>query len=363
MKSLRLIVAAVAVIGGASVVAMDSPHDGNFDSSPTDCQTCHKLHAPVGGTFSKFPTNNAGCLTCHDGISRVENNMFKPAWSPAGTQAIPGTGGSHHNWSAAPTGHGATPPSTAQMAAHLTTDGNLQCTTCHDVHGVRDLVNDIPIQDTFAQYSAFSSYPVGVAKEPLGGGAARFKIVNLYNFGFFPIAKTYRLRVTAPGVLRISHDFRSATTPTWSVDIPFTVGDTAADDFWLDDVSVLVRITTAAPSVGDEWEFYVSYPHLRVTNMSDAMCKDCHVDRVMDTTTVQGGNASYQADGTHVFSHPVGEQLLTPILDADGTAQDEANEANPSNKLALDPDTGNVTCTTCHAPHNADSNSLSVDVR
>ena len=55
------------------------------------------------------------------------------------------------------------------------------------------------------------------------------------------------------------------------------------------------------------------------------------------------------------------------ILDADGTVGESSTDAlsggaNPSNDLVLG--TGGVVgCTTCHAPHNADSNSLTVEVR
>jgi len=60
-----------------------------------------------------------------------------------------------------------------------------------------------------------------------------------------------------------------------------------------------------------------------------------------------------------------GTDLAAP-LDADGSTGSSASDGdggvpNPSNDLVLQ--NGRVGCTTCHAPHNADSNSLTVDVR
>jgi hypothetical protein len=95
------------------------------------------------------------------------------------------------------------------------------------------------------------------------------------------------------------------------------------------------------------------------------------------------GTGSGVVLGTTVFSHPVGQGLNTnaqgydrasnAILDADGTLQPAyaqttgrplpaGGDGIASNDLALDA-SGLVNCLTCHHPHNADSNSLSVNPR
>ncbi len=364
MRTLKLLVlAAVTVLCWAGPsAALDAPHDGSFSGSPADCQTCHRLHVPVGGTFTNWPTNNEACLTCHDGVLRAENNFFKPDWSSTGSQAVPGSAGIHHKWSGSP---GVNAPTNPEMASYLDS-GNLQCSVCHDVHGKKDATG-MRIQDTFAPQSAFSSYPVGVQQAPMNppetGGLT---VTSLYALDF-PLMKTYQLEVMGAGSLRVSDDFWMAT-PTWTT-ISFTVGNTPANDRPLpQDENVLVRMTST-PSVGATWQFFVSYPNLRVSNVGDAMCLDCHADRNMNHTTVEGGNGSYPADGTNYFSHPVNQALgengkgydAADPLDADGSAQGEATEQFPSNKLSLVE--GKVGCTTCHAPHNADSNSLTNDVR
>jgi len=74
--------------------------------------------------------------------------------------------------------------------------------------------------------------------------------------------------------------------------------------------------------------------------------------------------------GTTVFSHPVGHALNANakgydrtggILDAHGGLQ-SAGDGNRTNDLETGTG-GAVTCLTCHHPHNADSNSLTVDPR
>lgn len=368
MRTLKLLVLAAASAAAAGALALDSPHDGSFSSGVTECLSCHKLHGTTGGTLlgNDYTSNNDACLSCHDGASSP-NHVFTPAWSAA-PQANPDTGvGSHHNWSGAPTARGARVPSNAAMASYLTGTRTLQCAVCHDVHGAKDPATGLPANRDYAPNSARASLKLGVAYGPEGGGTGRMKLVSITDGGWPPTPAGYAVRVVAGNKVEISHDYAKSATPIWNlIDFPFTVGDTAANDYALDDLSVLVRFTVA-PLVGETWVFHVSYPLLRASNVGDAMCMDCHLDRVQDHTCVNG--TSCNANGTLQFSHPVNQALnangegydrAAPI-DVDGTSQDQAVEANPSNRLTLDG--GLVRCTTCHAPHNADSNSVTVDAR
>ncbi len=84
---------------------------------------------------------------------------------------------------------------------------------------------------------------------------------------------------------------------------------------------------------------------------------------------VSGGRLPTVSLGATVFSHPVGQGLnanaqgydrATP-LDANGGAQGSGSaDTNASNDLRLSA-TAKVTCLSCHAPHNSDSNSLTTD--
>jgi predicted CXXCH cytochrome family protein len=377
MKNLKPLFAAALLLVGAPALAVDTPHDGSVSSSVTECQSCHRLHGG-GGTLTQFPSNNDACLTCHDSLVPIPNanHLFTPAWSAAGREGTPGTGGDQHRWSGSPTGLGAQLPLDAGMAGYLAADPNLQCAVCHDTHGKKDALG-MPTQQTFAPNSPHASYRFGVAMPPNGGGGGRMKLVTVTDGGYPPLQAAYAIRIKAGNTLEISHDYKKlGAAATWVSTIPFTVGDTSANDVGLDDPSVMVRFT-AAPAVGNVWEFYVSYPFLRAPNDLDQMCLDCHRDRDMNHLCVEGG-AGCTAGTGKVFSHPVKEALnanaqgydVAAPLDADGSVTSSTTDGldasaavvpNPSNDLKLVG--GQVGCTTCHAPHNADSNSLSVDVR
>jgi hypothetical protein len=110
-------------------------------------------------------------------------------------------------------------------------------------------------------------------------------------------------------------------------------------------------------AAGDAFAFWISYPFLRVANVSSSLCEDCHRDRVQSAACVEG-TAPCTPDGARLFSHPVGVAMSKPYdhpapLDADGSA----NDGIASNDLDLAGD-GTVRCLTCHAVHNVDSNSL-----
>ena len=131
---------------------------------------------------------------------------------------------------------------------------------------------------------------------------------------------------------------------------------------------------TAGARAGDYWDFYVGYPFLRMSNADDWSCYRCHAERVMNHVRARGDDRYYRPNGIKRFSHPVKVGLnvngfgtdRTTVLDADGTAGTSTTDGlagvqNDSNNLVMSG--GVVRCTTCHAAHNADSNSLTVDPR
>ncbi len=128
-----------------------------------------------------------------------------------------------------------------------------------------------------------------------------------------------------------------------------------------------VKVNISGGAVGDYCGFYVSYPFPRINNDKSAMCENCHLPRVMNKTGAETG-----ANGTKVFSHPVGDTMDTTntrggtaplgnILDCDGRAQ-TTGDGNVTNNVKLATD-NTVRCLSCHYPHATDSNSLSVNPR
>ena len=188
-------------------------------------------------------------------------------------------------------------------------------------------------------------------------------------------ARGYRLKILTVdgtgGTFAISHNF-GIEAATWTAAIRFDNGADAT----LDDPAVKVKWTTGAQP-GDYWDFYVSYPFLRLPLAEDTLCLACHRGMSMGPLRVSGQEPGYAPNGARTYSHPVGEALnangnntdRTPenpdpaareLLDANGAAQ-STGDGNLTNDLKLE--AGKVRCTTCHAVHNADSNSLTTDNR
>jgi cytochrome c553 len=356
-----LAVAVVVMWAAPAVVkAVDAPHDSSFSTG--SCTECHKLHLGTGG--SGQPTNATMCLSCHNQPGRSP----RVAWLSS-DQAVPqGTpaSGTQHRWDAPVTSdaNGAQMPLNYALSSR-TPGGVLQCSTCHDLHKA-NAAN--------APGSVHASVEIGQPVNHSGGsGTGRMTVQPL---GANPVAKGYRVWVVAgPGFI-LSHDF-GATTPTWQnwvggawqlgamggAGMPFTPGVPVA----LDDPAVTV-VFEAGTAPGDYWDFYVAYPFVRAYNAAGEMCLDCHRDRAQDHFTVEG-TAGYGWGGKP-YSHPVGEVLNANAsgydraepLDANGAVQGSAGaDGNKTNDLVLYG--GQVTCLSCHAPHGADSNSLTVDQR
>lgn len=361
MRKLGYLAAALVALVPLAGSALDAPHDGSFTDN--NCDNCHSLYTNSGSGQLNY---NNGCVACHN--ARPASARGFP-WLTS-DQATPGQNGNQHNWTgfAVNPSAGAVLPNDPNVSKRLV-DGKLQCATCHDAH--RAGAANQP-------GSLNTSFPVGTPVDETGGppeGTAKMTIVAPGT-----AAMGYRLQlqtVTATGgTFIISHDF-GLTTPTWanwngSIWVagsptgpgkPFT-NDTPVS---LDDATVTVQ-WSAGGAVGNYWDFYVSYAFVRVSNVDDAFCTNCHQSLVMDSQRVEGDHPYYTPDGTRLFSHPVGQGLnangkrydRTEVLDANGDVQ-SVGDGNKTNDLALK--SGVVRCTTCHAAHNADSNSLTLDAR
>jgi hypothetical protein len=363
----RLVVVVAAALPVVTLGA-ESPHDEAFTSG--ECNHCHSLYDPtvVGGT-----DYTSGCISCHGNRSGAN---FGFPWLPT-DQAKPGVGGAHHSWSGYADNGQMMAERPVTLGRYLAVD-QLQCATCHQPH--------YAAPET-AGGKQHTSIAVG-GNAARTGGPAPTSTGQLMLVAPGTVAKGYRLKVMANGTSFILTHTGASNAPTWlnwsqgtsswivgtdpGIGKPFTVGNTTSNDVTLDDVTVKVR-WTGAPSAGDYWDFYVAYPFLRVANAADGMCVQCHKSMQMTHLQVEGVDPRYPVNGVRRFSHPVGEGLgangratdRTTILDATGVAQ-AANtgtttdaDGNATNDLRLDGTL--VRCTTCHAVHHADSNSLSTD--
>jgi predicted CXXCH cytochrome family protein len=364
------VLAVLGTLAPLSALAIDAPHDGSFANGT--CEACHMIHNAVGGTLINQSDNNTACTVCHN------TNPALPSRARLGLpwltedQSVPGKGGAHHRWDALADqpAFGASMPTNAQVAKRVK-DGRIQCAACHDAHA------DVKANDPGALHTSIAT---GVPIAVTGGSATMTMTLSP------PTAaantRGYRVQVLRLSGLTfelgISHDAQTIDgPPTWLVHNGTTwVAGTSAGTgqrFWstgaavaLDDGTAVQVTFAGTAAVGQYWDFYVSYAHLRASNVVDALCLDCHSQRNQNHVFVEG-----PGNGSTVFSHPVGQALgangkgydraPTNLLDASGVVQ-VTGDGNATNDLTLVGGT-TVSCTTCHSVHNSDSNSLTVDPR
>lgn len=349
-----VMVALAPVAARAEIVP---PHDGSFTDG--DCSNCHSLFDQTALGAANY---SDGCNSCHANV---------PATSPLALprsstdEAKPGKMGTHHSWSgfAENPAAGAIAPPGAVLRRKLS-DGRLQCVVCHDLHNANA---------EMAPASRHTSIPVNVPQSPLAGatGSATMTLVEPGT-----VAHGYRLRLQGGTSFIITKTARALGGTTWlnwvgGAWIPGTVDGPGKSFAVNTPVAVEGSLTvqwSAGGAPGDLWEFFVSYPGLRMTMNTDYLCTYCHKPMGMGFHRVAGADTAYLVDGVRTFSHPVGEGLNAnglgtdhaAILDANGLPQG-SGDANATNDLKLDGSV--VRCTTCHAVHGADSNSQTVDVR
>jgi hypothetical protein len=349
-----VVVALSPVVGRADLVA---PHDQSFTDG--NCENCHNLYDTTTLGALDYST---GCNSCHAG--KTASTLAFPRTD---LEAKPGVKGTHHSWSgfAENPAYGATAPTATTLSTRLV-DGRLQCSVCHDLHV--DASSNAP-------WALHASPDVGVATAPTSGtGTAKLTITVPGT-----ISRGYRIKLVGPTSYIITRSFGATPiawmnwdtgTAKWVAGVDNGTARTfvPGTDYVLDDAAGMSVRWSAAGNPGDQWDVLVSYPGLRMTMADDQMCTHCHKPMAMTTARVAGNDPAYQVDGTRVFGHPTGEALgsnglgsdRAEILDANGATQ-TVGDGNATNDLKLKG--GVVRCTTCHAVHGADSNSLTTDVR
>jgi predicted CXXCH cytochrome family protein len=360
MRTRALLVAAgVALLAGGAARAADAPHDASTIANATGCDDCHKLHGSIGPALGKAPDNFTVCTNCHNNLAAAFT--FGGKWYSS-DQATPGAGGRSHRWAASTTNgpHGATPPANAELLKR-TPNGFMQCSTCHDQH-----LAEAGRAPHHLHVSVATDTPLPQSGGPASGATMKVTVAG----GAAAAARGYRIRIgPANDRFQVSHDARNGWgAAVWSA-TPYAIpGANVAIALSQpdDDPAVSVSFGAIPTAAGGYWDFYVSYPFLRMSIAEGELCLECHPTRNQAHADLET-SATYGWASGKPFSHPVGE-----ALNANGRGYDVATPlevmggpqgATPSSShLRLSP-TGKVTCLSCHAAHNADSNSQTVDAR
>jgi hypothetical protein len=373
MRTTRFLLAALlALAAPALAAAIDAPHDRSF--LPNGCQDCHQLHNALGGSLTTQVTMSDACMVCHTSHGGANHRLGFP-WT--GTeQATLGTDGVHHRWDASVTNAaaGAVAPSDPEMAQRVIA-GRLECSVCHNQHAANKPFSPTTSMNVSiavgASATAKGNYrpPGAPAALPVGNATLTMFSANAAT----ALPKGYKLRVLAGTRVTVSYDgglswFAPTTSSgaAWVPDAATPAGGpyVAGANLALEGGALVVILSTGA-GVDDYWDFFVSFPMLRSPNLTGSACLSCHQERSQGHLAVESGG-----DGVRVFSHPIGEALNANLkgydhpapLDSDGGVQGVNGDTNATNDLLLGSGSA-VTCLSCHAPHNADSNSLTVDPR
>jgi predicted CXXCH cytochrome family protein len=354
----RALLLAVALLAPGAVRGTDAPHDASTIANATGCDDCHKLHGAIGPSLTSEPDNFTVCTNCHNNLAAAFT--FGGKWYSS-DQATPGAGGRSHRWGSSTTNgaFGATPPASAQLLKR-TQGGYMQCSTCHDQHAALE---------PRAPYHRHASVATGTPLAQSGGAGSGTTMSVTLGAGA-AVANGYRIRIgPANNQFQVSHDARNGWgAATWSA-TPYAIpGANVAVPLSQAGDDPVVRVSFAAipAAAGGYWDFYVSYPFLRASIAEGELCLDCHPTRNQAHGDVET-SATYGWASGRPFSHPVGEGL-----NANGQGYDVATPLEVmgapqgatarSSYLRLSP-TGKVTCLSCHAAHNADSNSQTEDAR
>ena len=331
----------ITVTAVSPVTASDPPHWlGAVDT--TDCTNpCHTGHHAAGSQLTSSATNVNLCQSCHS-----SNNL--PLDSAH--EALPGVSGTTHAFGVAtsnPT-YGAQPPQNQAMSVR-TPDNQVVCSTCHNQHAASPANHGTP--------------RISAAQKVLAAGGSG----SMTSSGTFtgPEGAWYLVEVGSltPRELMYTTD----NGGNWLGPVSFNYDEAAS-------LGNGVEVTvTSGVAVTERWEFYATYPFLRVpldtgdNSSTEKFCRDCHRSWVMDHTATGGNVNDY--DGTYK-SHPVGIALNANSGNYDRAVPLDGNglpltggadaDGNRSNDLRLD-SSGNVQCLSCHGIHYADSNTESVD--
>lgn len=334
------------VIIPSILFSVDPPHWSSVSIYEDCTSTCHTSHSSLGSPLTQAESNVNSCLSCHNSTGTAQELPISQV-----EEADPGNQGRHHsfNKNAIKPDYGAEIPQNNEMALRIM-GSKVVCSTCHNQHNASQSIGGKP--------------RISQAKKIAGSGTGTLSSSGVYNG---TNGNWYLVEIDSPGS-------QATATFRWSKDngiswIQQGVNCGDGNPVILDN-GVYVTFSGGASSfqVGDRWEFYGSYPFLRIPmdlgdNSSQKFCRDCHRSWTMTHTEVESydGNIKSHPIGIGLNANGKGYDRASP-LDGNGNPQGGLGEDGiVSNNYKMD-SSGNLQCYTCHNVHYADSNTLTEDL-
>lgn len=424
IKSVGLIVAALAavIISAGIGQALDPPH---WAGNSVQCLSCHQPHKAFGIKLNRAPLNTVVCQGCHNpaGLGKAlamhDSDRAVPGVKGNTHQWLMSVNNPKY-------GSSMPPDTSAQfsdtdMVARIDslTDPSkptVICSTCHHQHDNGEKWG----RTHFSKVErVWGSGPTGTVTYALVDHVAKAQgyLIEIVQGGALGTA-SYIIQdgsLDYNGVQKWfgwdGNQWVEFTGMTSYEQAKLQPRPTGAGQHLRDGPNLTVSFNTSSATfeAGDRFKFYMAYPFLRrphdsgpnIANFpqniptdgsSTYFCRNCHSQRAQSHIDVETWTGTPR-------SHPVGQGLGSNgkgydrprPLDANGDSQSASSVDSPdgnwtndlllfvrgtagtpgSNRVVLpvaatafgNPESGDLQCMTCHAPHFTDSNSLTVDKR
>lgn len=339
------LIAVVTVFYAQAGLGADPPHNWG-------CTKCHTMHGALGPSFTTSASNTNLCLSCHTTTGDASGKSLLNSMQAGSGQ------GTSHSWMG--------PLANSAMSAELPTTFSL-------ISRIEGSLKGFATQDSSAANNVVYSYGTYTVNG-LAGRIFQFFYTSPSSSGNKDVQRTISSN-TANKIVWSPNLSNIPKANDRYVILPLTPKLTCS-------ICHAQHTQTFSP-----WDplsntiYNASITNnrhmLRTNNNYNQLCEDCHRSRTMNYTRASGGDGAYPANGTNVFSHPVGDALnsqgydFAAPLDANGAAQTNSPsvplrfagdvDGNPTNNQSLD-STGKVRCMSCHRMHYTDGNPMTNDV-
>jgi len=346
-RTLLLVVIALVVLKGAYGIAwadenpISAPPHTNFRQGyngsclSNSGAACHTINSNKFLPFS-FNNNSTGCdftnfcLSCHNPAGEAhQRNPGSPSTNVYINKTginVTGMKGNSHAWSRPIGNAGTTPPTLLNLIGH-TPNNMVLCETCHNGMDKGLTGNG---SDTTVREENYLWVPTQVEA---GSNYTRYAMVG------YTTTKTYLKQY-----VRVYRGGQGQTAPQYERQKrPYMVNYTT---YTYNNFSALVIFHAPQPS-GAYIYVDIPEPYLRQSNNMNAICFDCHANRVDQSVTHAPGNGLDNSHPVNILLQKTFGLHSTLMPTSKGNVFMERTYPYKYNNT--------VVCTSCHQQHNAPS--------